>query len=30
LPDGAGDFTQRCADPGCVLNEQWKWQYPPR
>lgn len=30
LPDGAGDFTKRCADPGCVMIEQWKKQYPPR
>lgn len=30
LPDGAGDFTQRCADPGCVMIQQWKKEYPPR
>ena len=25
-PDGASDFTQRCAGAGCVRIEQWKKQ----
>jgi hypothetical protein len=30
LPNGAGDFTQRRADSGCVMIEQWKKQISAR